>query len=42
MGISRSAFYKALGRVDKDEQREPDHDELQLVERIKALAKRFP
>lgn len=42
MGISRSAFYKALSRPVKRRAATNAPDEQQLVDRIKALAKRFP
>jgi len=42
MGISRSAFYKALNRPADRPTTKPNPDEQQLVDRIKTLAKRFP
>jgi len=42
MGISRSAFYKALSRKRESHQVKPDPDECRLVARIKELVARFP
>lgn len=42
MGISRSAFYKALNRKGTTPQPQPALEERRLVERIKELAARFP
>jgi len=42
MGISRSAFYKALSRKRESHQVKPDPDECRLIARIKELVARFP
>src|SRR5690606_16812760 len=42
VGISRSAFYKALSRKRESHQVKPDPDECRLVARIKELVARFP